>query len=96
MLIRPGNSDRGKAMLKIKDIMTKEVITVKKTTSLMDALKLMKDNNIRHLPIIDESQKLINFISHRDIIGNNVSNKKFNYILLAFALVLLPAILIFK
>ena len=87
---------RDSDLVTAKDIMTKEVITVKKTTSLINALKLMKDNNIRHLPIVDESQKLINFISHRDIIGNNVSNKKFNYILLALALVLLPAILIFK
>ena len=45
-----------------KDIMTSKVITVTKKTSQIDALKLMQTNKIRHLPIVDDSQKLINFI----------------------------------
>ena len=65
-------------------------------SDLIEANKLMKDNNIRHLPIIDESKKLVNFISHRDIMGTSHANKKMNYFLLAFALILLPAILLIK
>ena len=87
---------RDSDLVTAKDIMTKKIFTVKKTTSLIEAIKLMKDNNIRHLPIIDESEKLVNFISHRDIIGASYSNKKMNYLLLAFALILLPAILLIK
>ena len=56
----------------------------------------MKDNNIRHLPIVDDGKKLINFISHRDIMSHSYSNKKVNYYLLAFALILLPAIIFIK
>ena len=87
---------RDSDLVTAKDIMTKKIITVKKTTSLIEANKLMKDNNIRHLPIIDESKKLVNFISHRDIISTSHYNKKMNYFLLAFALILLPAIILIK
>ena len=87
---------RDSDLVTAKDIMTKKIITVKKETTLVEAIKLMKDNNIRHLPIVDDGKKLINFISHRDIMSSSYSNKKVNYYLLAFALILLPAILFIK
>ena len=87
---------RDSDLVTAKDIMTKHIITVKKETTLVEAIKLMKDNNIRHLPIVDDGKKLINFISHRDIMSSSYSNKKINYYLLAFALILLPAILFIK
>ena len=68
---------RDSDLVTAKDIMTKNIITVKKDTTLGEAVKLMKVNNIRHLPIIDE-------------------DKKINYFLLAFALILLPAIIFIK
>ena len=87
---------RDSDLVTAQDIMTKHIITVKKDTTLVDAVKLMKDNNIRHLPIVDGDKKLINFISHRDIMSHSYSNKKINYFLLAFALILLPAIIFIK
>ena len=87
---------RDSDLVTAKDIMTKNIITVKKDTTLVKAVKLMKDNNIRHLPIIDEDKKLVNFISHRDITSYFYSNKKINYFLLVFALILLPAIIFMK
>ena len=87
---------RDSDLVTANDIMTKQIITVKKTSTLIEAMKLMKDNNIRHLPIIDEGKKLINFISHRDIMSSSYSNKKINYFLLAFALILLPTIFLIK
>ena len=87
---------RDSDLVTAKDIMTKNIITVKKETTLVEAIKLMNDNNIRHLPIIDEDKKIVNFISQRDIISNFYANKKINYLLLAFALILLPAIIFIK
>lgn len=87
---------RDSDLVTASDIMTKQIITVKKTSTLIEAMKLMKDNNIRHLPIIDEGKKLINFISHRDIMRSSYSNIKINYFLLAFALILLPTIFLIK
>ena len=87
---------RDSDLVTAKDIMTSKVITVTKQTSQAYAFQLMKSNNIRHLPIIDEYQKLINFISHRDLVDSIQGNKKLNFLLLGFAAILLPVILIFK
>jgi CBS domain-containing protein len=87
---------RDSDLVTAKDIMTSQVITVTKKTSQIEALRLMKSNNIRHLPIVDESYKLLNFISFRDIFDSSQSNKKINFILIGFAVILLPAILIFN
>ena len=87
---------RDSDLVTAKDIMTSKVITVTKQTSQAYAFQLMKSNNIRHLPIIDEHKKLINFISHRDLVDSIQDNKKLNFLLLGFAAILLPVILIFK
>ncbi len=86
---------RDSDLVTAKDIMTEDVISVQKKTPIIEALKIMRENNIRHLPVIDDNRKMINFISLRDLITNS-QNKKINYVLLAFALILLPAILILK
>ena len=87
---------RDSDLVTAKDIMTSKVITVTKKTSHIDALKLMQTNKIRHLPIVDDSQKLINFISHRDIVDPSHGSNKLNFILLGFAAIILPAIFIFN
>ena len=87
---------RDSDLVTAKDIMTSKVITVTKKTSKIDALKLMQSNKIRHLPIVDDSQKLINFISHRDIVDPSHGSNKLNFILLVFAAIILPAIFIFN
>ena len=87
---------RDSDLVTAKDIMTSQVITVTKKTSQIEALRLMKSNNIRHLPIVDGSNKLLNFISFRDIFDSSQSNKKINFVLIGFAVILLPAILIFN
>ena len=87
---------RDSDLVTAKDIMTSKVITVTKKTTQIDALKLMQTNKIRHLPIVDDSQKLINFISHRDIVDPSHGSNKLNYILLGFAAIILPAIFIFN
>ena len=87
---------RDSDLVTAKDIMTKEVITVRKETTILEALKLIKTNNIRHLPVVDEANKLLNFISLRDIMGAPQSNRKLSLILIGFVVVLIPIILIFK
>ena len=87
---------RDSDLVTAKDIMTSKVITVTKKTSKIDAFNLMKSNKIRHLPIVDENQKLINFISLRDIVDSSQDGRKINFILLGFAVILLPAIFIFN
>jgi len=50
----------------IKDWMAKNVLTVDENTSLMRATRVMKENNIRKLPVVSHG-KLLGIISDRDV-----------------------------
>ncbi len=50
-----------------KNLMHKNVITIKPDESLLDAYKIMKDKNIRHLPVVDINLRPIGILSDRDI-----------------------------
>jgi len=78
------------------DIMTTEIITVGLKTSADIAIKMMGENNIRHLPVVDNDNKLINFISHRDLINSVRSSTKLNIILITFIFMMIPIIYLFK
>jgi acetoin utilization protein AcuB len=47
--------------------MTRKVVTVDEEAGILDAQKLMAENKIRHLPIIDENQRLVGIVTDRDI-----------------------------
>jgi len=47
--------------------MTRKVITVDQEAGILDAQKLMTDNKVRHLPVIDNNQQLIGIVTDRDI-----------------------------
>ncbi|QLA17936.1 CBS and ACT domain-containing protein [Desulfolutivibrio sulfoxidireducens] len=51
----------------IKDWMTKDPVVAKTGTSIMKAAKLMKENKIRRLPVVDDDGRLVGMISDRDI-----------------------------
>lgn len=51
----------------VNNSMIKEVITIDKDASLMDAKKVMTDNKIRHLPVVDDANRLIGIVTDRDI-----------------------------
>ncbi|MBU0484924.1 MAG: CBS and ACT domain-containing protein [Proteobacteria bacterium] len=50
----------------IKDWMAKEVMTVDENTSLMRATRIMKESNIRRLPVVSHG-KLIGIVTDRDV-----------------------------
>jgi acetoin utilization protein AcuB len=47
--------------------MTAKVITVRPETSIIEARALMKEHNIRHLPVVEEGAILVGIITDRDI-----------------------------
>lgn len=57
----------------IREWMTKDVITVTPETSMFKASKLMKDHNIRRLPVVDGNKCLIGIVSDRDIKASSPS-----------------------
>jgi CBS domain-containing protein len=53
---------------KLELYMTKAPITIYFDESLEKAIQIMKEKNIRHLPVVNKEGKLIGMISSRDII----------------------------
>lgn len=56
-------------MLKAKDVMTREVITVTPETSILEAAKLMLDNHVNGLPVLDDQGRLEGIICQSDLIA---------------------------
>ena len=83
-------------LVQASDIMTTEIITVDLNTSVEIAVKIMGENNIRHLPVINKDNKLINFISHRDLISSLRSSTRLNIILITFICMIIPSIFLFN
>ncbi|QFK72534.1 CBS domain-containing protein [Pradoshia sp. D12] len=51
----------------IEDIMIKDVITLQKNATLQQAIDLVKQKKIRHIPIVDDEQRLIGLLCDVDI-----------------------------
>jgi CBS domain-containing protein len=54
------------ADLHVRDLMTREVTTCTRETSMVDAEKLMNKHRVRHLPVMD-GLKLVGMLSIRDV-----------------------------
>ena len=72
--------------MKIRDIMTWDVVTISSDTPIMEARKIMNAHNIRRLPIVDKG-KLVGMISRDGITraspspGTSLSVWEINYLL---------------
>jgi len=51
----------------VKEWMSTDVITVKKDTSMNKASKIMKEKQIRSLPVVNKKRKLVGIITDRDL-----------------------------
>lgn len=53
--------------MKIEEIMIKDVITLRETDTIHEAVKLIKEKRIRHIPIVNGQFQLIGLVSDKDI-----------------------------
>lgn len=51
----------------VRDVMTRRPITIDPEARLTDALTMMRDNQIRHLPVVDDNKRLVGIITDRDL-----------------------------
>lgn len=58
-------------MLKAKDIMTKDVITVKPGATMKELARLLIDNKISGTPVVDDANKIIGIVTENDLIRKN-------------------------
>jgi len=65
---REGVSGKGEAIVKAKDIMTREVVTVTKDITVEGLARLFIRNDISGAPVVDEEGKLIGIVTENDLI----------------------------
>jgi len=58
----------------INQIMTTELRTLPETASLEDAIRLMAEARIRHIPVVNTKGKLVGLVTHRDVLASSDSN----------------------
>ncbi|MBI5675465.1 MAG: CBS domain-containing protein [Nitrospirae bacterium] len=61
--------DRLMNFTKAKEIMTKNVVFVKKDTPLLEIVEIMADHEISGVPVVDEEDKVIGVISEKDFLS---------------------------
>jgi CBS domain-containing protein len=55
-------------MLTAGKLMTKNVISVKKDTLLVDVIRLLAKNNITGIPVVEEDMTLVGIITEQDVL----------------------------
>ncbi|MGA7899945.1 MAG: CBS domain-containing protein [Nitrososphaeraceae archaeon] len=59
----------------IYEIMSKPLITIRKFVSITEAISVMHTKNIRRLPVLDNSGKMIGIITDKDILKAIMTNQ---------------------
>jgi len=55
-------------MLRARDVMNTNVISVKKDAPIFEAVKLLVENNISGLPVIEDDMTLTGLLSEKDVV----------------------------
>lgn len=67
----------------VEEMMRTEVYTLKPTNTVDDAIKTMREKNIRHIPIVDDQDKVIGLVTSHDVKNvlpsNNEEGTNSNY-----------------
>lgn len=59
----------------VKELMTGEMYTVTKETSMEDCMALMKAHHIRHLPVVENGQ-LVGLVSQTDVMNAALADRE--------------------
>jgi CBS domain-containing protein len=68
----------GKTSMKtpVKEIMTEEAVTVGTGSTIEEAMTLMTDKRIRHLPVVDE-ERIVGVVSIGDLVKAIIADQEF-------------------
>jgi CBS domain-containing protein len=55
-------------MLQAKDIMTKQVVCIRRDTPIFEAIQLMANNNITGIPVVEDDLTLVGMLSEQDVL----------------------------
>lgn len=66
----------GRLIMKVKDLMNKNVIKVHYNETISKVAELMKVHNVGRLPVIDDTGRVIGIVTDRDIAISNIMIEK--------------------
>ncbi len=62
--------------MKVKDFMTRQVVTVTPETSVLDAARLMLDHKISGLPVVTDEDRVVGIITEHDLLRGGKSDAR--------------------
>lgn len=62
---------------KVREIMTEKVLYARPDQTITQAMALMTEKRIRHLPVLDGNQKITGMISIGDVVKETISEQAF-------------------
>ncbi|MBP6097308.1 MAG: CBS domain-containing protein [Methyloversatilis sp.] len=68
---------RSSAGTPVSDMMTSRLTTITPTTTVEEAMQLMTDKRIRHLPVLDAAGTLIGVVSIGDMVKETIAYQQF-------------------
>jgi len=57
-----------KPKIKAKDIMTRDVISVKKETPIYEAVRIMRKNEVTGMPVLEDDMTLVGVLTEKDVL----------------------------
>ena len=60
---------------KVGDLMTDRIYAVRLNTKVKECMKLMTDNRVRHLPVMDDNEELCGVISIGDVVNKTMQDQ---------------------
>lgn len=62
--------------LKVRDLMTADVLTCTEGESIDSLMQTMTERRIRHLPVVDQAKRLIGIVTIGDVVKNKLEMAK--------------------
>ena len=72
LMIRVVLEGRDPRATRVGDVMTEECVSAKKDMSMGEALQIMTERHFRHLPVVDENDRVLGLLSIRNLLHNRV------------------------
>ena len=57
-----------KTKVKVKDIMTREVVSAKPDTPIYEAMRILRKNEITGMPVVEDDMTLVGVITEKDVL----------------------------
>jgi len=61
-------------VITVGEVMSTDLLTVEDTASLADARRLMTEEHIRHLPVVNGLQEFVGLLTQRDVLASTLSS----------------------